>query len=217
MFGKKLKDHTPAYSQNKINEMNNFIYLNENICRENQIVFAGDSITEFCRISDWYGDYMSETGLCIYNRGIGGDTSDHLLERWEKTVLNIKPCCIVLLIGTNDQGVMAPETTVSYIEKIVATTKKELPEVKFILQGVYPVNTVEFRGNEKRRNRDNIERINGGLKRLTKKYDIDYLDLTDILSDEKGNLKASYSDDGLHLNARGYEKTSRIIADKLPR
>ncbi len=217
MFRKKLKNHTPAYSQGKINEMNNFIYMNENICKENQIVFAGDSITELCRISDWYADYMAETSLCIYNRGIGGDTSDRLLERWEKTVLNIKPRCIVLLIGTNDQVYMAPETTVSYVEKILALTKKELPDVKFILQGIYPVNTVEFKHNNKKRNQDNMRAMNSGFKKLAEEYGIDYLDLTDILSDEKGNLNARYSDDGLHLNARGYILTSRAITELLPR
>jgi hypothetical protein len=40
MFRRKLKDHTPCYSESKINETNNFIFMNENICKENQIPFC---------------------------------------------------------------------------------------------------------------------------------------------------------------------------------
>lgn len=216
IFKRKLGLHTPAYSKNKENERDDFTFMNKNGCKENQVVFVGDSITEMLSTADWYGDYSVKSGLCVYNRGIGGDTSDRLLERFENNVLNINPKCIVLLIGTNDQGIMAPETTVDYIDKIIALTKKSCPEAGIILQGVYPVNTKDFPKNQKRRTNEIVYQINCGLSAVAEKYGIKYIDLTSLLADAQGNLNKDYSHDGLHLNAKGYKITTQEIVKLLP-
>lgn len=84
-------------------------------------VFAGDSITEGGRRLDakiWDGDrlgsgyvYLLNAALTAFfpelethveNRGIGGDTSFQLRNRWHSDVLSLKPDYLFLMIGVND-------------------------------------------------------------------------------------------------------------------
>ena len=65
---KSDKDH---YIERKL-EM--FEFENLNFAKE-QIVFIGDSITDLCVLDNYY----SELPLATYNRGIGGDTTENVL------------------------------------------------------------------------------------------------------------------------------------------
>lgn len=88
-----------------------------------RIVFAGDSVTDMGRdktngpseglfdrigfgfvrmienmLSAWYPEY----DFRITNSGVAGNTSRHLLERYETDVVALKPDWLCLLIGIND-------------------------------------------------------------------------------------------------------------------
>jgi len=206
---KRIKRKT-AYNAEKNNKMTNFEYLNRNYCKKGQTVLAGDSITELFNHTELFAEYTAETGMSVYNRGISGDTSDRLLERFEKNVLNIAPKNIVLLIGTNDLGVGAEiEFAAENIKKIIQLAKEKLNEVNIILEAVYPVNNGIINWG-KRSNRD-IAVLNSNLRQLAAELDVKYLDLTEQLSDEKGRLKAEYTYDGLHPNVLGFEIAAREI------
>ncbi len=80
------------------------------------ILFIGDSITDAGRRDHAapYGDgYVSqvralllarypERRLRVVNRGISGDTTRHLLDRWERDALAERPDWLSLMIGIND-------------------------------------------------------------------------------------------------------------------
>lgn len=84
--------------------------------RNQTVLFAGDSITDCGRrdAAAPYGNgYMNmarslvvarypELGLRFLNRGIGGDTTRHLLSRWQTDVLAARPDWLSLMIGIND-------------------------------------------------------------------------------------------------------------------
>ena len=86
-----------------------------------RIVFAGDSVTDMgsanpvgegLRDSLGHGYVrMIENLLCavypevllrVTNSGISGNTSRHLLARWERDVLNLNPQWVSICIGVND-------------------------------------------------------------------------------------------------------------------
>lgn len=207
----KLFRMRTAYGVQKMTKRQNYAYLNLNFCRRGQTVLAGDSITEIYNHTEFLEPYREKTGLEVYNRGISGDTSDRLLERWEDNVLNLKPKNIVLLIGTNDSAKgAAPEFIAENVRKIIELTKNECPSARLILEGVYPINgKIRFwpgRSNRK------IREINSDLKSAAKKEKITFLDLTADLSDSGGRLNPEFTYDGLHLNAKGFEKvTERLL------
>lgn len=190
------------YDLEKSKKRDNFIFLNENCCLENQIVLAGDSITEIFNM-DLFNHYMLKNNIHIYNRGISGDTSDRFLERFEETVLNIKPKCIVILIGTNDLTLISDVDYVFNNIKDCVLKASSLCE-KIIIESVLPVDYKQVRKNKR------IKELNEKLKSLCN-ANIEYLDLYTDLLDSKGGFNTKYTYDGLHPNAKGF----KLIADKL--
>ena len=168
------------------------------------IVFVGDSITQDYQVHDYYPD------LHVYNRGIGGDTTAGLLERLDVSIFDLEPKTIVLLIGTNDFGVLEarPAAIFERIEAIIGTIRKRLPEADILLSSVYPVNEAVDAKTVSARNNANIKALNQllqGIKGVT------YVNLSDVLADDDGNLKASYTHDGLHVNAEGYQAVTEVL------
>ncbi len=88
--------------------------------KNKKIVFAGDSITDMNRgrneidlnhiyghsfvflLAGRFGIERPDDNITVINRGVSGDTSSDLLNRWNDDVLSQKPDIISLLIGIND-------------------------------------------------------------------------------------------------------------------
>lgn len=173
------------------------------------IVFLGDSITELCNVYDFYGDLGD-----VYNRGIVKDYTSRMLHRVEKNVNIMQPSQVVLLIGTNDIGRgIANEVIAENIGEIIDLLKTT-PNVKIILQAVYPVNksigkAVGLRTNEK------ITQLNVLIKAVAEDKNCTFVDMTKLLVDSQGNLKREYTPDGLHLNRKGYLRVVPVIRNCL--
>ncbi|MGN0522885.1 MAG: GDSL-type esterase/lipase family protein [Eubacterium sp.] len=170
-------------------------------------MLLGDSITEM--FDTKLLDGCSE--LEIYNRGIGGDTTNRLIERLEKNVLCLKPSQLVLLIGTNDFGRGADcEYVFENIKKIISIIKNDNPSVVITLQCVYPVNSSMYE-LEPGRN-ENIRKLNSMLTQYAHENNLGLIDLTDSLKAEDGSLDTQYSDDGIHPNAKGFDIVAKALA-----
>ena len=212
LFGKK-KDYSKIteYDREKLTKRENYRILNEEYALKSQTVLLGDSITDFFNWYELFYDFSKATGQAVYNRGISGDTTDRLLERLSENVLNITPKNVVLLIGTNDIGRGLPlSMSVENVSKIIEETKAKCPGVNFVLQAVYPINQGMRRKSEKRSN-EKIQLMNKEFIKLSEKYGCTWLDITEKLKDETGNLKKDFTHDGLHLNVKAY----KIVAENI--
>ena len=195
------------YDLVKRTKADNYSFLSNNCCKKGQTVIVGDSITEIFNM-DLFAPYTGKTGLHVYNRGISGDTSDRLLERFYDNVLTIEPKNMVLLIGTNDLTINASaEYVADNIEKMLDLSLESCPDMSIFLQSVYPV---EYKNKKK-----NLEiiKLNEILSRLCNRKNITFIDLSERLTDDKGGLNMAYTYDGLHPNARGF----KVIADEILR
>lgn len=168
------------------------------------IAFIGDSITQDYPVHEWFKEKN------VYNRGIGGDTTEGLMKRLDVSVFELKPKAVVLLIGTND-GVLlnkSPEEVAFGIKSIISSILAWDETIKVLLQSIYPVNpevdpkTVGIRTNAK------IQETNAMLKTFS---EVTYVDVYSHLIDEKGLLSKELTHDGLHLNMKGY----RIVTERL--
>lgn len=199
------------YDREKTTKRENYRILNEEYALQNQTVLLGDSITDFFNWYELFYDFSKVSGQAVYNRGISGDTTDRLLERLDDNVLSINPKNIVLLIGTNDIGRGLPlSMSVENVSKIIKMAKGKCPDVNFILQAVYPINR-GMRDKFEKRSNEKIELMNKEFIKLSEKYGCVWLDITDKLKDETGNLKKEYTYDGLHLNVCAY----KIVAENV--
>ncbi len=199
------------YDREKNTKRENYRVLNEEYALENQTVLLGDSITDFFNWYELFYDFSKKSGQAVYNRGISGDTTDRLLERLQENVLNINPKNIVLLIGTNDIGRGLPlSMSVENVSKIIEESKKVCSDVNFILQAVYPINR-GMRDNFEKRSNEKINLMNKEFEKISEKYNCVWLDITDKLKDETGNLKKEYTYDGLHLNISAYKLVAENV------
>lgn len=198
-----------AYDTEKSKKMNNFNLLNSKYCKTAQTVLAGDSITEIFNM-ELLDDYTQRSGKRVYNRGISGDTSDRLLERYEANVLSLQPEDIVLLIGTNDLTIKADvDYVLGNIHSILSLTSDRLPSTRTIVQAVYPV---EYRNKKKN---ERVVQLNAGIEALCRDMGAQYVDTYTPLLDNKGGFCTEYTYDGLHPNARGFEVVAEIISAAL--
>lgn len=100
------------------------------------------------------------------------------------------------------------------IQEILQKTQKHCPNTNIVLQAIYPVNShlsIIARQMVGRRSNKKILAINEELHKIALESKAQWLDLTKVLSDEKGRLAKEYCYDGLHLNAQGFEIVSENI------
>lgn len=168
-----------------------------------EIVFVGDSITEFNPIEE-----LIESSLKIYNRGIRGITSLQLFDHLEEQILGLKPKIIFLMIGVNDLKIREPQLVFETILTIIKQVKKNLPQSKIYLQSILPINeSSKFIRNKNRRSTKSVLILNKLLSEIDNVY---WLDLHSLLRDSNNELPERYTTDGVHLTIDAY----RIISQK---
>ncbi|MBC8558802.1 SGNH/GDSL hydrolase family protein [Fumia xinanensis] len=127
--------------------------------RNDVILFQGDSITDWNRcVDDPLSDPMHlgkgyvyvaasmlmaqypELNLKFYNRGISGNRSIDLVNRWDEDTIALKPDVLSLLIGVNDTwrryDQNNPTTAEQYEQNcrnILERTKAALPDTKIVM------------------------------------------------------------------------------------
>jgi lysophospholipase L1-like esterase len=121
------------------------------------VIFLGDSITH-----GWEGQRAWQEHFGSFkpvNLGIGGDQTGHVL--WRITdgheLDNLKPKAAVIMIGTNNTGGHTAEQIAGGIKAIVEELKKQKPDIKILVLGVFPRGS--FNDAER-----SLEQITEGLK-----------------------------------------------------
>jgi lysophospholipase L1-like esterase len=165
------------------------------------IVFLGDSITEG---GIW--DELFER-RDVWNRGVSGNTTAHLLERLD-TIVAIEPRQIFLMIGVNDLNRdVPPARTEQNYREILDTLARRLPECRVVVQSVLPVapDWIYTSNREIRSLNETIAR-NAGERGLV------LVDLHTRFADDDGNLPSALTNDGIHLLGPAYSIWRDAIA-----
>ena len=115
--------------QEKEDKLARFRHLNPYV-RKGQIVFAGSSLMEQFPIYEFLLDF--QLPYTIYNRGVGGFTTDEFYAALEDCVFALEPAHLFLNIGTNDLN--GPEYRLSRLldnyEKILQAIRGRLPATR---------------------------------------------------------------------------------------
>lgn len=79
------------FQAEKARKLKNFQYLNQYI-KKGQILFTGSSLMEHFPVAELYAESdLSKNGLLVYNRGIGGYTTDEFLRDIDTMLLDLEP------------------------------------------------------------------------------------------------------------------------------
>ena len=186
-----------------------------------KIVFLGNSITEAG------GDWGEKFGIQnIVNRGISGDMTEGVLKRIDE-IIHYKPIAVFLLIGINDifnadlpeRENITPEYVSNNILKISNNIVEGSPSTKVFIQTTLPINDEIYTKEKGWFPKhsvpliNQINDINGLLKKKCKNTSFRVLDLHSIFINENGLLNESYTTDGVHLNQNGYTTWVNFIKD----
>lgn len=187
------------------NEVKTVTKVKEKKVVDDNIVFLGDSITEYYDLTKFYGE-----DLPLVNSGINGNKTKDIINNMKERVYDYNPSKIFLLIGTND--FIDQKTTdqiCKNIKEIIELIQKNRPYAEIYLESIYPINDTDNKkiNHKMVNNRTNkkISKINTELEEYAKENDITYIDIYDKLIDEDGNLDLDYTNEGLHLSEKGYE------------
>jgi lysophospholipase L1-like esterase len=174
----------------------------ETMSDADRIAFVGDSLTAGGHWAEWFPD---ETAV---NFGVGGDTTDELIQRLPEIVA-ATPQCVVILIGTNDLAWRrSAEHIVRNIETVLVSLRRDLPEAYLLIQSVLP---------REREYAQVIKDINRHLWQFAPTVRAQYLDLWPAFALEDGSLNPDYSNDSLHLEEAGYDAWLRELRPALAR
>lgn len=178
----------------------------------NQIVFIGDSITDLFPLDTYFSDLNKAT----YNRGIGGDTCQGVLDRIKVSLYDLQPSKIVLMIGINDiNGGRTKEYVVSKYDEILSHIKTNLPTAEVYCMSIISMNPNILQYPTIKSNIQIVKSVNVELEELVNEKGYTYLDLFTLTKDENEYLKADYTDDGIHLNAEGFSVWSDLVKPNL--
>lgn len=170
------------------------------------IVFIGDSITDE---GEW-AELLANTS--VKNRGISGDTTTGVLDRLQ-SILEAKPKAILLMIGINDllNEHKSPEQVEVNYGKILTQIQATTPETVVFVQSVLPVNA---RLSGRTCDRDIIQ-LNQLIKIQAEKFGYQYIDLFSGFADPNNQLDQQYTQDGVHLNGKGYQTWAQFLTPYL--
>jgi lysophospholipase L1-like esterase len=183
------------------------------MAKKGAILFTGSSLMEqfpVCEIAQSRG-----FGKVIYNRGIGGTTTDDFLREIDTVLLDLEPAKVFLNIGTNDMtDRIYGEKWMDHLEenygKILQIARERLPQTEIFCMAYYPTNRHLPDQNEwvrnmlKERTAENIAECNRRVAALAEKYGCRYIDVNEGLADENGEQKREFAIDGVHMLAGAY-------------
>ncbi|MBO7214280.1 MAG: SGNH/GDSL hydrolase family protein [Clostridia bacterium] len=190
-----------------------------------KIVFFGDSITDAGRNREQlvsntkYGcGYVTfaVAKLCekyfdkyeVVNRGIAGECTKDLLNRFDSDIVSENPDILTILVGANDFWFGLDLFEERY-EQIIAQIKEKLPNVKVIL--MQPFVLKGFHSDSKNGVYHKIRDYAKIVDKIAKKYAFPYVELQAEL-DNKAQIygESAILYDGIHPNTYG----AKVIADK---
>ena len=150
---------------------------------------------------------QSDVKVNVLNRGINGDLTSGMLERFSRDVVDEKADYVVILGGANDLGwgfdpaMIAHSLTTMYdaaLNKGIAAVACSVPSILGFDELIPP--------------RLHLNRM---IRTEAEMRSIAFVDLFTATADPRNNrLSEDYSADGLHLNTNGYQQMGKCIFDK---
>jgi len=204
--------HTVLLAQNKPpanpdphrfdKEINAFImYDQKNSFPENAILFVGSSSIRIWKT------HLAFPEFPVINRGFGGAHISDVLFFYDQIVKKYQPQIIVFYAGDNDIAAGKPvDQVVSDFKKFVQKVKSDLPSIRIIYLPIKP-SILRWKFWPA------MDKANQIIKSICLQDELlEYIDTAGALLAAGGQPdKNLFISDGLHLNAKGYQKWNAIL------
>ena len=193
-----------SYAQKDWFRFNDYKADNERIIANEtypDVVFMGNSITE--NWAHFHPEFF--TSHNYLGRGIGGQTSAHMLVRFKTDVIDLHPKAVVIMAGTNDVAHndlwVAPDQVVNNVISMceLAQAHGIIP----IISSIPPCKGFVWSPKIEDAAQTIVE-INKKLKAYAEANDFVYVDYHTALADKDNAFPTTLSKDGCHPNPDTY-------------
>jgi len=172
----------------------------------------GDSIT-----SSWSG-YSPEFFLnnpYLINKGVSGETTPQMLNRFEADVLNLAPEAVIILAGINDiaqnTGYISVSETFANIINMAEIANSH--DITPVLCSVLPAYKIAWRPEIM--SADLVVELNDKLKNYCTENNTIYVDYFSSMVGEKKELRSELTYDGVHPDKEGYIVMERVLLETI--
>ena len=205
-----MKDFQERMKAEQKQKVRSYADLNK-VAKKGQILFTGSSLMEQFPINEIA--MSAGDSRVMYNRGIGGTTTDDFIAEADTVLFDLKPSKLFINIGTNDinerpDGSDWREHLYTNYDKIMTMINERLPKCEVYVMAYYPVNPNVNPALAafmlKTRTNETVTEVNAKVKELAEKHGFTYIDVNDGIRDKDGFQKAEYSKEGMHMYPSGY-------------
>jgi lysophospholipase L1-like esterase len=149
---------------------------------------------------------MSFPAMHVLNRGFGGATTADVLHHYNRVVAGLQPTTVIVYVGENDiAGGATAEAASTDVLTLLARLRADMPRARIAYLSMKPT---PLRWDHYAR----MTAANAAIKAQASTIGFDYVDVGGALLDPAGKPDTQYYGvDGLHLNARGYERWTSIV------
>ncbi|MBV1918537.1 MAG: GDSL family lipase [Sphingomonadaceae bacterium] len=166
-----------------------------------QLVMIGDSLTEYWNISDPE----------IVQRGIAGQSSDHVFLRFRQDAVNLQPEMVHILVGTNDiagnTGPATPDRVIGNIRSMVEIARAN--GITPIIGTLPPAR--EFAWAKHNDPNPWVDILNQKIRALAESKGIALAEYHDALAGKPDVFDQALFDDGAHPNEAGYARMKPVL------
>ena len=171
-----------------------------------EVLFTGSSSIRF-----WNSLEEDMRPLKVLNRGFGGAHIVHVNYHFEDVVSRYNPQAIVFFCGTNDiTALKTAKETVEDFKIFQNKVQTNLPNVPIFVIGIKPTPAREYIEEEELEYNKLIADLAAEDELLS------FIDIWDaMLSEEGERIPELFVEDGLHINAKGYEIWTKLVRENL--
>ncbi|TPG63645.1 GDSL-type esterase/lipase family protein [Hymenobacter nivis] len=176
-----------------------------------RVVLMGNSITDA-----WPGAdpaFFAGRPYEYVGRGVGGQVSAAMLERFQRDALDLHPAVVVILAGINDIAQNAgPYQPAATLGNITAMAERAHAQgVRVVLSSVTPA--AEFPWRPGLGPGPKVVALNAQIKAYARQHHFVYLDYYAALADGHLGMKDGLARDGVHPTLAGYRVMEPLLQE----
>jgi lysophospholipase L1-like esterase len=177
---------------------------------ERRVVFLGDSITQ-----NWIQSDPDLFTHGVVNRGVGTQTTQQILLRFQSDVVALHPDVVQIQGGVNDLAGNTGPTTMEAIENnfIAMVSLARANHIRVLLASMFPADHLSW--SPTIRPVGQIQALNAWLRAYAAREGLTYVDYYNLLAAPGGAMKPELTVDGVHPNAKGYALIRPLVDQTL--